>query len=110
MVDIASNAAKSVENDAVLKRQQGSLLASSIAPSEPRSGAAPTQFPDAVAATGASPDLRLEISRIKSGNGFIYKMVDKKTGEVIRQWPTEQMIKMREYIAEHQIQFVDEKA
>jgi len=110
MVDIASNATKSVENDAALKRQQGSLLASSIAPSESRFSAAPAQTLDAIGAPGASPDVRLEISQVKSGNGFVYKMVDKKTGEVIRQWPTEQMIKMREYIAEHQIQFVDEKA
>jgi uncharacterized FlaG/YvyC family protein len=55
-------------------------------------------------------DVRLEITQNKSITGFIYKLIDKKSGDVVRQWPTEQMVKMREYLAEQQIQLVDEKA
>ncbi|HEY4125458.1 MAG TPA: flagellar protein FlaG, partial [Rhizomicrobium sp.] len=70
----------------------------------------PTTAPDAVAAAGMASDVRLEITQNKSITGFIYKLIDKKSGDVVRQWPTEQMVKMREYLAEQQIQLVDEKA
>src|SRR6185437_8142565 len=57
-----------------------------------------------------SSDVRLEITKLKHVTGYIYKLIDKQSGEVVRQWPTEQMVKMREYLAEQQIQLVDEKA
>ncbi|HTN40287.1 MAG TPA: flagellar protein FlaG [Asticcacaulis sp.] len=107
MVDIASNAHKAGESDAV---KRASSSASSYAAADTKAKSADVETPDAVPPAGASPDVRLEISQVKSVNGFIYKLVDTKTGDIVRQWPTEQMIQMREYIFEHQIQLVDEKA
>lgn len=109
MVDIASNTHKTVEGDAV-KRQQSSSSVSSYPSADTKTKSADVETPDAVPAAGASPDVRLEISQVKSVNGFVYKLVDTKTGDIVRQWPTEQMIQMREYIFEHQIQLVDKKA
>jgi uncharacterized FlaG/YvyC family protein len=65
---------------------------------------------ETVPPSDGSSDVRLEITKLKHVTGYIYKLIDKQSGEVVRQWPTEQMIKMREYLAEQQIQLVDEKA
>lgn len=108
MVDIVSHANVAAEHDAVLKRHQDSSSASSA----PAKAAHLSQnlSSEAVQSSGSSSDVRLEITKLKDVTGYIYKLIDKQSGEVVRQWPTEQMIKMREYLAEQQIQLVDEKA
>jgi uncharacterized FlaG/YvyC family protein len=107
MVDIVSHANVAAEHDAVLKRHQDSSSASSV----PAKAANLSQISssEAVQSSGSSPDVRLEITKLKDVTGYIYKLIDRQSGEVVRQWPTEQMIKMREYLAEQQIQLVDEK-
>ncbi len=111
MVEIVAHATTVSENDTVLKRHQDSSPASSASATTSHAHSQQqTTTPDAVAPPGMASDVRLEISQNKSINSFVYKLIDKKSGEVVRQWPTEQMVKMREYIAEQQIQLVDEKA
>jgi uncharacterized FlaG/YvyC family protein len=108
MVDIVSHANVAAEHDAVLKRHQDSSSASSA----PKKTAQLSQTPlsQTVPPSSESSDVRLEITKLKHVTGYIYKLIDKQSGEVVRQWPTEQMVKMREYLAEQQIQLVDEKA
>ncbi len=110
MVDIVSHAAVAAESDAVLKRHQDSSSASSASATTKHTPShQQTVTPDAVSPPGMASDVRLEITQNKAIDSFVYKLIDKKSGEVVRQWPTEQMVKMREYIAEQQIQLVDEK-
>lgn len=108
MVDIVSHPNIVVEHDAVLKRHQDSSSASSA----PAKAAHLSQISlsEAVPPSGGSSDVRLEITKLKHVTGYIYKLIDKQSGEIVRQWPTEQMVKMREYLAEQQIQLLDEKA
>jgi len=108
MVDIVSHANPAAEHDPVLKRPQNSSPASS-APAKP--APSPQDLaPESVSPAAGSSDVRLEITKLKYINGFVYKLIDKKSGDVIRQWPTQQMVEMRQYLAEQQIQLVDEKA
>ena len=53
-----------------------------VAPSEP-----------AQPAKAAETDLRLVIEENPDGGGFIYKTLDRRTGEVIRQLPRADMLK-----------------
>lgn len=108
MVDIVSHANVAAEHDAVLKRHQDSSSASS-APKKTEQ-LSQTPLSQTVPPSSESSDVRLEIIKLKHVTGYIYKLIDKQSGEVVRQWPTEQMVKMREYLAEQQIQLVDEKA
>ena len=108
MVDIVSHANVAAEHDAVLKRHQDTSSASSA----PKKTAHLSQIPssETVPPSGESSDVRLEITKLQHVTGYVYKLIDKQSGEVVRQWPTEQMVKMREYLAEQEIQLVDEKA
>lgn len=111
MVDIVSHATVAAENDAVLKRQNSSS-ASSNSPNPSnfhKVSRLPSESQDSPSPAPA-PELGLEITKLKHLNAFVYKLIDKKTGEVVRQWPTQQMVEMKEYIAEQQIQLLDEKA
>lgn len=108
MVDIVSHANVAVEHDAVLKRHQDSSSASSA--SAKAAHLSQNTSSESVQSSGSSSDVRLEITKLKNVTGYIYKLIDKQSGEVVQQWPTEQMVKMRQYLAEQQIQLVDEKA
>jgi flagellar protein FlaG len=108
MVDIVSHANVAAEHDPVLKRPQNSSSASTV-PINP-TDLSQTSESQAVPPPTVGADVRLEISKLKDIGGFVYKLIDKKSGDVVRQWPTEQMIEMRQYFAEQQIQLVDEKA
>ncbi len=93
------------------KRHQDSSSASSASPAVKQpSNSSETATQDAVLPAQMSSDVRLEITQNKAIDTFIYKLINKTTGEVVRQWPTEEMVKMREYFAEQQIQLVDQKA
>ena len=107
MVDIVSHANVAAEHDQVLKRPQGSSPASST-PANP-AHLSQNSASEAMAPSFGGSDVRLEITKLKDINGFVYKLVDKKSGDVVRQWPTEQMIAMRQYLAEQQIQLLDKK-
>jgi uncharacterized FlaG/YvyC family protein len=109
MVDIVSHAPAATESDAVLKRHQESSSASSLSPSAAQPQTSQPDTSKAVQPHAMASDVRLEITQNKALNSFVYTFIDKKSGEVVRQWPTEQMVKMREYLAEQQIQLFDEK-
>lgn len=47
------------------------------------------------AAQAAARDLRLVVERDKGSGSFVYKALDAITGEVIRQMPREDVLKMR---------------
>jgi flagellar protein FlaG len=49
------------------------------------------------AAQGPDPvDMRLVIEEDKASGSYIYKTVDRRTGEVIQQLPRDQLLKLRE--------------
>jgi len=43
---------------------------------------------------------RLQIEQDKETGTFIYRSVDPETGEVIRQWPPEELLKLREHLSD----------
>lgn len=64
------------------------------APSRPDKGPAA-----AGAAQGPDPvDMRLVIEEDKVSGSYIYKTVDRRTGEVIQQLPRDQILKLREQL------------
>jgi|SRR5215470_11981071 len=50
---------------------------------------------------------KLQIEQDKETGTFIYRTVDSETGEIIRQWPPEQLLKLRESLAEMEGMLVD---
>jgi flagellar protein FlaG len=57
---------------------------------QPKEKAAPT--PDAPNAS----DYRLVIEEDKAAGTFVYKTIDRSTGEVVSQFPREELLKLRE--------------
>jgi len=43
---------------------------------------------------------KLQIEQDEETGTFIYHSVDPDTGEVLRQWPSEQLLKLREHLSE----------
>ena len=43
---------------------------------------------------------KLQIEQDKETGTFIYRSVDPDTGQVLKQWPSEQMLKLREHLTE----------
>ncbi len=43
---------------------------------------------------------KLQIEQDEETGTFIYRSVDPETGEVLRQWPSEQLLKLREHLSE----------
>ena len=52
--------------------------------------------PEAQAPTPDQADLRLVIEEGKDGGSYVYKTVDRRTGEVILQLPRESILEMRD--------------
>lgn len=52
---------------------------------------------------------KLQIEHDKETGTFIYRSVDPETGEVLRQWPPEQLLKLREHLAEMQGMLFDKE-
>ncbi len=52
---------------------------------------------------------KLQIEQDKITGTFIYRTIDAETGELIRQWPPEQLLKLRESLAEMEGMLVDKK-
>jgi len=52
---------------------------------------------------------KLQIEQDKETGTFIYRSIDAETGEVLRQWPSEQLLKLREHLAELEGMFFDVK-
>lgn len=56
-----------------------------------------TRAPVERAAQGPDPaDMRLVIEEDKAANSYVYKTINRLTGEVIQQLPREQILKLRE--------------
>ena len=43
---------------------------------------------------------KLQIEKDEETGTFIYRSVDPETGEILRQWPSEQLLKLREHLSE----------
>lgn len=41
-------------------------------------------------------DLRLVIEPTEAGDGYVYKTLDRRTGEVVNQYPREELVRMRD--------------
>ncbi len=52
---------------------------------------------------------KLQIEQDKVTGTFIYRSIDTETGEIIRQWPPEQLLKLHEYLAQMEGMLVDKK-
>jgi flagellar protein FlaG len=65
---------------------------------------APQQRPDTGTAAGSAAqgqdpvDMRLVIEEDKATNSYVYKTVNRLTGEVIQQLPREQVLQLREQL------------
>ena len=53
---------------------------------------------------------RLQIDQDKTTGTFIYRSIDTSTGEVIRQWPPEELLKLRDAMKDMEGMLVDHKA
>ncbi len=67
------------------------------ASSQAASTASPTASPSpAQTAAADASDMRLVIEDDKAAGCFVYKVINRVTGEVVQQTPSEQMVKLRE--------------
>ena len=57
-----------------------------------------------------APNTKLRIDRDESSGDFIYQSIDKESGEVIAQFPSEKILKMLSYYREAEGIAVDENA
>jgi flagellar protein FlaG len=58
---------------------------------------------------GMPANSKLQIDQDKETGTYIYRSVDPKTGEVLQQWPPEQLLKLRDYLHEMAGLFVDKQ-
>jgi flagellar protein FlaG len=82
-----------------------SKVATAAATSDPTFGQKPAPLrpeigtPADRAAQGPDPvDMRLVIEEDKASGSYVYKTVDRRTGEVIQQLPRDQLLKLREQL------------
>jgi len=52
---------------------------------------------------------RLSISRDEATGTFIYRSIDRRTGEVLRQWPVESMLQFKAYLRQAEGVLIDSK-
>ena len=50
---------------------------------------------------------KLQIEQDKTSGTFIYRTVDPDTGEIIRQWPPEKLLELRDYLTQMEGVLVD---
>jgi uncharacterized FlaG/YvyC family protein len=55
-------------------------------------------------------DSKLQIEQDKETGTFIYRSVDPETGEVLMQWPSEEILKLRESLRDMEGLLVDKQA
>ena len=61
----------------------------------PAAAPAPSAAPAPVAPVQQMPEFRLVIEEDESGS-FIYKTLDRRTGEVVNQFPREQVLRLKD--------------
>lgn len=116
MVDPISNTPNLREIGAVQNRPQASPAPPAPGAVNPQSNLAPDQRVEEMQAAmeklirkGLPSNSKLQIEQDKETGTFIYRSVDPETGEVIKQWPPEQLIKLREYLREMEGMLIDKK-
>ncbi len=57
-----------------------------------------------------SPNLKLRIEADKGTDNFVYKSIDRKTGEVAKQWPAEEILRMMAFFNELDGVLIDKRA
>ncbi len=63
----------------------------------PRAAAAPAStLGERIAAAQDSADLRLVIEKDAASGSYVYKTVDRRTGDVVQQFPIEQILRLRQ--------------
>lgn len=55
------------------------------------------------------PDAKLEVVDDADAGLFVYRTVDRRTGEVLRQWPIEEVLRLRSYLRELEGLIVDQR-
>lgn len=61
-------------------------------------------------AEAALKDSKLTIEKQEDADVFVYRLVDSSTGSVIRQWPQQELVELKEYLRTRQAGLVDERA
>jgi flagellar protein FlaG len=75
------------------------LIPPAIGTGAAASPAPPSPASNTVAMRDDAADLRLVIEEDKPTGTFIYKTVDRRTGEVVQQLPREEVIRLRDAVA-----------
>lgn len=57
-----------------------------------------------------SPNLKLRIEADKGTNYFVYKSIDRETGEIAKQWPAEEILRMMAFFNELDGVLIDKRA
>ena len=65
---------------------------------DPEQGKAQTSLHETVSPAPATDAGRYRLTIEKGSQGFVYKTLDRVTGEVIRQFPREEIIKLRQSV------------
>lgn len=52
---------------------------------------------------------KLAIEKHEGANTFVYRLVDSQSGSVVRQWPSEDMLSLREYLRTKQGGLIDQR-
>jgi flagellar protein FlaG len=82
-------------------------------PTYGRSGSAPAFHAAGTPAGGEAPeevDLRLEIVEDQASGTYVYKTVNRRTGEVVQQYPREEILRLRDAAAYHAGEVIRTKA
>ena len=114
MVDPISNAPNPREVGANPTRPQASPAA--VGAVNPATNLSPEQRVEVLQATveklikkSLPGNSKLQIERDKTTGTFIYRSIDADTGQVIKQWPSEQLLALREYLTQMEGMLVDKK-
>jgi flagellar protein FlaG len=114
MVDPISNAPNPREVSAAPTRPQASATA--VGAVNPATNLLPEQRVEVLQATveklikkSLPGNSKLQIERDQTTGTFIYRSVDADTGQLIKQWPSEQLLALREYLTQMEGMLVDKK-
>ena len=114
MVDPISSAPNLREIGMAQNRPQSSPVAPAPGAVNPESNLAPDQRIEVLHAAveklikkSMPSNSKLQIEKDKETGTFIYRSINPDTGEIIRQWPPEQLLKLREHLRELEGMLVD---
>jgi uncharacterized FlaG/YvyC family protein len=109
MVDSISNTPNLPEPGTAQNRPQSSPVSPAPGAVNVQSGLAPDQRVEALHAAveklikkSMPANSKLQIDQDKETGTYIYRSVDPNTGEVLRQWPPEELLKLQDHLHEMQ--------